>query len=144
MKKRNMASEIIGEFARYSKDAPNQPYSVRLNGKFFCSHYTADLYEEDNVVMDRPPVEERLKLEPPPNYAVVMLDDDFTPMDFVVMVLTRLFNKTLDEAEAIMMDVHEKGKAWAGCYTREIAETRVAQVHDIAQAGVVDEPAEET
>ena len=93
-----------------------------------------DRWDEYDVVVDRPPAERRLKLEPPPNYAVVMLDDDFTPMDFVVMVLTRLFNKTLDEAEAIMMDVHEKGKGWAGCYTREIAETRVAQVHDIAQA----------
>ena len=92
-----------------------------------------DRWDECNVVVDRPPVEDRLKLEPPPNYAVVMLDDDFTPMDFVVLVLARLFNKTLDEAEAIMMDVHQKGKARAGCYTHEIAETRVAQVHEIAQ-----------
>ncbi len=46
MKKRSMAAEIIGEFALYSKDAPNQPYSVRLNGKFFCSHCTADLADK--------------------------------------------------------------------------------------------------
>lgn len=63
-----------------------------------------------------------------------MLNDDFTPMDFVVLVLNRLFDKTQDEAEAIMLDVHEKGKGWAGCYTREIAETRVAQVNSMAQA----------
>ena len=91
-------------------------------------------WDEHDVVVIRSPAQERLELEPPPNYAVVMLDDDFTPMDFVVLVLTRLFNKTPEEAEIIMMDVHEKGKAWAGCYTREIAETRVAQVHEIAQA----------
>jgi len=89
---------------------------------------------EDCAVVERPPARERLKPEPPPGYAVVMLDDDFTPMDFVVLVLVRLFNKTGDEAEVIMMDVHEKGKGRAGCYTREIAETRVAQVHDIARA----------
>ena len=93
-----------------------------------------DRWDEYDVVVNRPTAEERLKLEPPPNYAVVMLDDDFTPMDFVVLVLTRLFNKTLEEAESIMMDVHEKGKAWAGCYTRDIAETMVTQVHEIAQA----------
>ena len=78
--------------------------------------------------------EARPEVKPPPMYKVVLLNDDFTPMDFVVLVLTRLFNKSLDEAEAIMMDVHEKGKGVAGSYTREIAETRVVQVHDIAQA----------
>jgi ATP-dependent Clp protease adaptor protein ClpS len=87
-----------------------------------------------DVVADRPLAKERLKPGPPPSYAVVMLDDDLTPMDFVVLVLISLFNKTEDEAEIIMMDVHEKGKGVAGSYTREIAETRVVQVHEIAQA----------
>ena len=87
-----------------------------------------------DVAVVRPPAEQGLKPAPPPNYAVILLNDDFTPMDFVVMVLIRLFGKSPDEAESIMMDVHEKGLAKAGCYTREIAETRVAQVHDIAQA----------
>jgi len=89
---------------------------VAISQEYMMSEQN-DRWDECAVVVDRPPAEGRLKLEPPPNYAVVMLDDDFTPMDFVVLVLTRLFNKTQDEAEAIMMDVHEKGKGWAGSYT---------------------------
>ena len=89
---------------------------------------------DGTLVVDRPPTEDKQRLDPPPRYAVVLLNDDYTPMDFVVSVLTHLFNKTQDEAEAIMTEVHEKGKGLAGCYPQDIAETKVDQVNHIAQA----------
>jgi len=83
------------------------------------------------IVLERNPA--RQKLQEPPKYKVVMLNDDFTPMDFVVLLLVNLFRKTSDEAEAIMTEVHEKGKGVAGIYTKDIAETRVHQANSIAQ-----------
>jgi len=91
-------------------------------------------YDEDKGdthVIERVPM--RQKLQEPPKFAVVMLNDDFTPMDFVVLLLTKLFRKSQDEAEVIMTEVHEKGKGVAGIYTKDIAETRVHQANSIAQ-----------
>lgn len=70
----------------------------------------------------------------PPKYAVFLHNDDYTTMEFVVEVLKRFFNKTGDEAVAIMLEVHERGKGVAGIYTHEIAETKVLQVENEAQA----------
>lgn len=84
-----------------------------------------------DIVLDHAPVKQKLK--PPPMYAVVMLNDDFTPMDFVVAVLVNMFRKSSDEAEAIMMDIHKKGKGIAGIFTKDIAETKVRQVNSVAQ-----------
>lgn len=86
-----------------------------------------------NLVVDRPPSEDKKLSDPPPRYAVVLLNDDFTPMDFVVSVLTHLFNKSQDEAEVIMTEVHERGKGFAGAYPKDIALTKIEQVHTIAQ-----------
>src|SRR5210317_28304 len=91
-----------------------------------------DIDSGGEIVLDRSPA--RQKLEPPPMYAVVLLNDDFTPMEFVVQVLIHLFRKSEDEAEAIMMDVHKKGKGIAGVFTKDIAETKVRQVNDVARA----------
>ena len=83
------------------------------------------------IVLERTPARQTAK--EPPKFAVVLLNDDFTPMDFVVLLLTNLFRKSPDEAEAIMLDVHNKGKGIAGVYTKDIAETRVHQANSIAQ-----------
>lgn len=64
------------------------------------------------------------KTQKPKQYAVVMQNDDFTPMEFVVAILVRIFKKTAEEAEQLMMEVHKKGKGVAGIYTLEIAETK--------------------
>lgn len=74
------------------------------------------------------------KTTKPPQYAVVILNDDFTPMDFVVQVLMRFFH--MDEAQAIrvMLNVHEKGQGVCGLFNREIAETKARQVIEFAQA----------
>ena len=62
-----------------------------------------------------------------------MQNDDFTPMDFVVAILMKVFKKSVDEAEQLMMEVHKKGKGVAGVYTFEIAETKVSQVMNAAK-----------
>ncbi|MFC6590661.1 ATP-dependent Clp protease adapter ClpS [Deinococcus lacus] len=61
-------------------------------------------------------------------WRVLLMNDDYTPMEFVVMVLRSYFRKTEQEAELIMLAVHHKGQGVAGVYTRDIAETKVAQV----------------
>ncbi len=73
------------------------------------------------------------RMKKPSMYKVVMLNDDYTPMEFVIMVLERFFNKSHDEATHIMMRVHQKGIGICGVYTYEIAETKVTQVMDLAR-----------
>lgn len=75
----------------------------------------------------------RPKTKKPAMYKVLMLNDDYTPMDFVVDVLRRFFNKTGEEATRIMLHVHHRGVGVAGVYTYEVAETKVNQVMDLAR-----------
>ncbi len=72
-------------------------------------------------------------LKRPPLYKVVLLNDDYTPMDFVVEVLQRFFNKDRSQATQIMLHVHTRGKGVCGVYSRDIAETKVSQVNDYAR-----------
>ncbi len=75
-------------------------------------------------------------LREPPKYKVLLHNDDYTTMDFVVSVLMKVFHKTRDEAVNIMLNVHKKGVGICGIYPAEIAETKVALVHQMArQAG---------
>ena len=78
-------------------------------------------------------VQTRTRAKKPSMYQVVMLNDDYTPMEFVVMVLERFFNKSREEATHIMLHVHQKGVGVCGVYTYEIAETKVTQVMDAAR-----------
>ena len=73
-------------------------------------------------------IEEEIQLEEPKKYKVLLLNDDYSTMDFVIEVLTKIFKKTQDEATAIMLKVHKNGKAVCGVYIHEIAATKVAQV----------------
>lgn len=79
--------------------------------------------------------EARPKLKRPELYRVLLLNDDYTPMDFVVMLLQSVFRKDHDEATQIMLHVHTKGVGVCGAYTREVAETKVRQVMDLSQKG---------
>lgn len=72
------------------------------------------------------------KLQPPSMYDVFLLNDDYTPMDFVVDVLARFFNMDSDKATDIMLTVHYQGRAKCGTYTAEVAETKVSQVLNYA------------
>ena len=73
------------------------------------------------------------KLKEPDRYRVLLHNDDYTSMEFVVSVLCGIFHKTAEEATAIMLAVHERGVGQCGIYTHEIAETKVAQVHTRAR-----------
>ena len=73
------------------------------------------------------------KTKKPAMYKVIMLNDDYTPMEFVVHVLEHFFSKTRDEATNIMLHVHQKGVGICGVFSFEIAETKVVQVMDCAR-----------
>ncbi len=73
------------------------------------------------------------KIKRPAMYKVVMLNDDFTPMDFVVSLLTSLFDKTAQEANEIMLQIHQSGIGVCGVYTFEVAEMKAAQAVDAAR-----------
>ena len=75
----------------------------------------------------------RPKTKKPSLYKVLLLNDDYTPMEFVIHVLERYFNKGREEATRIMLHVHHKGVGICGVYTYEVAETKVTQVMDFAR-----------
>lgn len=89
----------------------------------------------DNELNFADELAEQTKQKPktPSLYKVVLLNDDYTTMDFVVHVLETVFGKSAVEATRIMLNVHKSGRGIAGVYTREIAETKVAAVHDMAR-----------
>ena len=74
------------------------------------------------------------KTKPPPMFQVVMYNDDYTPMEFVVHILERFFSKNRQEATDIMLHVHRRGVGICGIFTYEVAESKVAQVMDFARA----------
>ena len=76
----------------------------------------------------------RSKTQKPSMYKVLLLNDDYTPMEFVVEILERFFSKQGEEAVKIMLHVHQKGVGVCGIYTYEVAETKVNQVVDYARA----------
>lgn len=78
-------------------------------------------------------VETRPKTKRPPLYKVMLLNDDYTPMEFVVAVLERFFGMSHAQAFDIMLTVHQKGVAVVGVFSHEIAETKVTQVMDFAR-----------
>jgi ATP-dependent Clp protease adaptor protein ClpS len=78
-------------------------------------------------------VKVRPKTQKPSMYRVLLLNDDYTPMEFVVHVLERFFNKSREAATEIMLHVHHRGVGVCGVYTYEIAETKVSQVVDFAR-----------
>jgi len=89
-----------------------------------------DLQRDDYEVV----VEEaQPKLKRPPLYRVILINDDFTPMEFVVEVLQSIFGMERPKATRVMLEVHTKGKGICGVYDYEIAETKVAQVMSISQ-----------
>ena len=87
-------------------------------------------YDDDSDVAIE---EARPKLKHPPMFNVVVLNDDFTPMEFVVGVLITFFAMSQQKARNIMLEVHKQGKAVCGTYSRDIAETKAAQVNSLAR-----------
>lgn len=83
-----------------------------------------ELFDTQSFVED----DVKEQIEEPARYHVFLLNDDYTPMDFVVDILCNFFNKSEDEATEIMLTIHYKGKGLCGTYTAEIAETKVENV----------------
>lgn len=75
----------------------------------------------------------RPEVAPPPLYQVLLLNDDYTPMDFVVTVLQQFFAMDLEKATQVMLHVHTRGRGVCGVYTREVAESKVAQVNEFSR-----------
>ena len=75
----------------------------------------------------------QVRTKKPSMYRVLILNDDYTPMEFVVLILERFFQKNREQATRIMLHVHQKGVGVCGVYTYEVAETKVAQVMDLAR-----------
>lgn len=80
--------------------------------------------QENETILER----QAQKLKPPPMYQVLLLNDDFTPMEFVVAVIQEYFNKDRESAMQIMLKVHRDGKATCGVFTKDIASTKVELV----------------
>lgn len=86
--------------------------------------------EDDGVALQEAPT----TLKRPPQYHVLLLNDDYTPMEFVVEILERFFSMTREQSTRTMLQVHKEGKAVCGVFTREIAETKVSSVNDYARS----------
>lgn len=86
--------------------------------------------ETNTVVAEK----NKIKVKKPKHYKVVMYNDDFTTMEFVVSILVEIFNKKLEEANKVMTDVHKKGKGIAGIYPYDIAVSKLATAMRISEA----------
>jgi ATP-dependent Clp protease adaptor protein ClpS len=95
--------------------------------------YNEDDGPDDGGANNRTGTKTLTRTKKPSLYRVLLLNDDYTPMEFVVYVLERFFNKTREEATTIMLHVHQNGVGVCGIFTYEVAETKVAQVLDLAR-----------
>lgn len=105
---------------------------------FFISFYDYILSNEpvkcsDSKTLDHIKTTPSKQIQKPPMYKIIMLNDDFTPMDFVVHILETIFQKDNEEAVRIMFEVHTTGMGNCGVFTYEVAETKQAQTIQLAQ-----------
>ena len=111
---------------------------MRINNfSYFLSEITLNSDEENNDDFKNKfssiVLEEKPKLKKPPLYKVIMLNDDYTPMEFVIEMLQTYFSKSQEQATEIMLHIHQKGIGICGLYTYEIAESKATQVLDKAR-----------
>ncbi len=119
LKKPPFASELSSAIdcaERMQSGPPGTPRSANLSGGLQESTESMEAIKEPSL------------------FKVMLLNDDFTPMDFVILVLKRFFGKTDEQATKIMLDVHKKGAGLAGVYTLELAEMKVMQVSQLARS----------
>jgi ATP-dependent Clp protease adaptor protein ClpS len=106
---------------------------------FFCNERVSKRRQEQNARMSTQHFENfeldalETKLKPPPFYKVILLNDDFTPMDFVVIVLQQFFALDRERATQVMLQVHKLGRGICGIYAKDVAATKVQQVTDFAR-----------
>jgi ATP-dependent Clp protease adaptor protein ClpS len=104
-----------------------------VSNRINCSHNSnEDEWDHDyegGLILE----EERPRLKPPRQYKVIVINDDYTPMEFVVQVLMMFFGMDHAKATRVMMSVHTKGRGICGTYSHEIAETKVDQVNEYSR-----------
>jgi ATP-dependent Clp protease adaptor protein ClpS len=105
----------------------------RIKYKKISNRQERKMADTNNENKEESLTKDREELQEPPLYKVLLHNDDYTTMDFVVMVLETVFGKSTEEATSIMLNVHQQGFGVAGVYTREIGETKVAVVHRISR-----------
>ncbi len=93
----------------------------------------SNVHFEEDETLEGDVLSEKEALKEPPLYAVIMYNDDYTPMDFVVFMLMSEFHHNEDKAVEIMLNIHHQGKGIAGVYSRDIAETKANQVNSLAR-----------
>src|SRR5436190_2358073 len=117
--------------------AAGDPISWRCARRVRGGALETAMSDNDRVNKDNPTtgvvVKTKVKTKKPSMYKVLLLNDDYTPMEFVVHVLERFFNKNREDATQIMLHVHRRGVGVCGVYTYEVAETKVTQVIDFAR-----------
>ena len=96
---------------------------------FFIFSMSSDKSKQDSLVLTKT----LTKLKKPNLFKVILLNDDYTPMEYVVLLLKKVYNKSESQAVKIMLAVHEKGSGVCGVYTLEIAETKVKLVSEMAR-----------
>ena len=99
------------------------------NKNIIVSHSDDDIDHESGLVVQ----ESRPEVAEPKRYMVILVNDDFTPMEFVVEILRQIFNLDEEAATRIMLNVHTKGKGVCGVYSKDIAETKVVMVNEFAR-----------
>ena len=102
---------------------------VRRNANAMSQEHSSPPDQDRGLVVE--PAKPALKQ--PPMYKVVLLNDDYTPMDFVVRILEHCFGMNREKATQVMLHVHTRGRGVCGVYTHEIAETKVAQVNEFSR-----------
>ena len=88
---------------------------------------------KNTEIIERSIIESNQKEGQPPMYRVILHNDDYTTMEFVVEILINIFGKSLENASEIMLNIHRKGKDTCGVYSYEVAETKVSVVHRLAR-----------
>ena len=108
----------------------NTMNEIRLAKTNVVKNHSGEEFDHDSDLMVQ---ESRPDVEEPKRYKVILVNDDFTPMEFVVEILTLFFNLDEETATRIMLNVHEKGKGICGVFTKDIAETKVVMVNEFAR-----------
>lgn len=138
-------SAFIQQICQVALENPNaRPYIITCSGQYaavftgITPEIRANMSErkdpfEHNDSLDLAVEEVRPKIKQPPLYRVLLINDDYTPMEFVVDILESVFSMERTRATQVMLEVHTKGKGICGVFNFEIAETKVAQVTALAQ-----------
>ncbi len=121
---------MLEEIPKMIEDTPETPDNGGVGGD---NDGVSDEDQQTGLLLKPRP-----KTKKPSMYKVLLLNDDYTPMEFVVHILERFFNKNRAEATDVMLHVHRRGVGICGIFTYEVAETKVAQVMDFARAN--DQP----